>query len=224
MLEAYFVRPQTVDRIRASWIGPEIERYVVWLAEQGYSSRSVLRRVPLLVDFAEFGRVRGARVVGELCVHVDGFVVERQRRTRRRDAHERFVKEVRGPIEQILGLVVEGFVGSSRGRRAVPFADALPGFFEYLVCERGLRPASIASCQHHLVRFEAFLERIAVVRLSELSPPDLLCVVELLQHDLLQRPEDSLGLRRGDLGAVSDSARELCLGQRQRNSFTIESA
>lgn len=28
MLETYFVRPQTVDRIRASWIGPEIECYV----------------------------------------------------------------------------------------------------------------------------------------------------------------------------------------------------
>ena len=71
MLESYFVRPQTVDRIRESWIGPEIERYVVWLAEQGYSSRSVLRRVPLLVEFAEFGRARGAQVVGDLPVHVD---------------------------------------------------------------------------------------------------------------------------------------------------------
>jgi len=28
MLETYFVRPQTVDRVRALWIGPEIERYV----------------------------------------------------------------------------------------------------------------------------------------------------------------------------------------------------
>ncbi len=28
MLERYFVKPQTVDRIRASWIGPEIEQYV----------------------------------------------------------------------------------------------------------------------------------------------------------------------------------------------------
>jgi hypothetical protein len=29
MLEKYYVRPQAVDRIRASWIGSEIERYVV---------------------------------------------------------------------------------------------------------------------------------------------------------------------------------------------------
>lgn len=31
MLESYYVRPQAVDRIRASWIGQEIECYVVWL-------------------------------------------------------------------------------------------------------------------------------------------------------------------------------------------------
>jgi len=54
MLERYFVRPETVDRILASWIGPEIERYVAWLAEHGYSDRSVLRRVPLMVAFGEF--------------------------------------------------------------------------------------------------------------------------------------------------------------------------
>ena len=36
MLESYFVKPQTVDRVRASWIGAEIERYVEWLAEHGY--------------------------------------------------------------------------------------------------------------------------------------------------------------------------------------------
>jgi hypothetical protein len=33
--EEYFVKPDTVDRIRASWIGPQVERYVGWLAGQG---------------------------------------------------------------------------------------------------------------------------------------------------------------------------------------------
>src|SRR5437764_606017 len=61
MLEEYFVKPGTVDRIRASWIGSEIERYVAWLAGQGYGARSVLRRVPLLVAFGEFARLQGAR-------------------------------------------------------------------------------------------------------------------------------------------------------------------
>jgi hypothetical protein len=34
MLEEYFVKPGTVDRIRAAWIGPQIEQYVTWLAGQ----------------------------------------------------------------------------------------------------------------------------------------------------------------------------------------------
>ena len=41
MLEKYFVKPQTVDRIRASWIGPEVESYVAWMAEHGYKARNV---------------------------------------------------------------------------------------------------------------------------------------------------------------------------------------
>ena len=33
MLERYFVKPDTVDRIRASWLGAPIEKYVNWLTE-----------------------------------------------------------------------------------------------------------------------------------------------------------------------------------------------
>ena len=171
MLESYFVRPQTVDRIRGLWIGSEIERYVVWLAEHGYAARSVLRRVPLLVAFGEFAWLRGARVVGELPAHVDAFVAERQRGARRRDATgPQLAKEIRGPVEQMLAVVVPGFVSSGRSHRPDPFADALPGFFEYLTAERGLRPASIRNYQHHLARLEGYLARIGLARLSELSP------------------------------------------------------
>lgn len=112
MLETYFVKPQTVDRVRGLWIGPEIEHYVVWLAEHGYGARTVLRRVPLLAAFGEFARLRGARTVADLPAHVDAFVAERVAEHRgghgggvaRRD----LVKEVRGPIEHMLGLVVGG--------------------------------------------------------------------------------------------------------------------
>lgn len=78
MLETYFVKPQTIDRIRALWIGPEVERYVAWLAGQGYSARSVLRRVPLLAAFGELARLRGARSLADLPGHVDAFVAKRQ--------------------------------------------------------------------------------------------------------------------------------------------------
>jgi site-specific recombinase XerD len=175
MLEKYFVRPGTVDRVRASWIGAEIERYVESLDEQGYSWKSIVRRVPLLVDFGEFARARGAGAVEDLAVHVDAFVAERQHRTRRRDA--RFVKEVRGPVEQMLRLAIPGFVGRGRRCRPKPFVGQLPGFYVYLAAERGVAARTIESYEHHLARFEAYLQRIGVASLSELSPAILTAFV-----------------------------------------------
>ena len=167
MLETYFVKPQTVDRIRACWIGAEIERYVGWLSERGYSTRTVLRRVPALVAFGEFARRRGASVPADLPAHVDGFVAMRVASFRRgREA----AAEVRGAVEQMLAVVLPGFAGTGRPHRELPFARAVPGFFEYLAAERGLRPESIVSYRHHLACFEAYLDRIGVTRLAELSP------------------------------------------------------
>jgi integrase/recombinase XerD len=178
MLERYFVRPQTVDRIRAGWIGSEIERYVVWLAEHGYSSRCVLRRVPLLIKFGEFARARGARTVEDLPAHVEAFVCEwMASRPVTRQGGRQVAKEVRGPVEQMLVLVVPGFVGRGRSRRREPFVDALPGFFGYLTDERGLRPASLRNYQHHLAPFEAYLAGIGIARLEDLSPPILTAFV-----------------------------------------------
>ena len=46
----------------------------------------------------------------------------------------------------------------------------MPGFFDYLVAERGLRPASLRNYQHHLRHFECYLARVGVVALDEVSP------------------------------------------------------
>jgi integrase/recombinase XerD len=183
MLESYFVRPDTVDRIRASWIGAEVEWYVVWLDEQGYSARSVLRRVPLVLAFGEFARARGAGVVAELPEHVEAFIAERVARYRcaracgEIETRRQVAKEVRGPIEQMLRLAIPGFVGRGRPHRPVPFIEQVPGFYEYLAGERGVRPATIGAYEHHLAGFEAYLARIGVARLSELSPAILTAFV-----------------------------------------------
>jgi integrase/recombinase XerD len=173
VLETFFAKPQTVDRVRASWIGPEIERYVVWLAEQGYHARTVWHRVPVLVAFGEFARGRGAEAVRELPAHVDAFVAEqvaRRSRARRGGApRPTLTKEIRGPVEHMLSVVLPGFEGSGRRHRDVPFVDAVPGFFDYLASERGLRPASILGYRHHLGPFEAYLARVGA-QVHELSP------------------------------------------------------
>jgi integrase/recombinase XerD len=171
MLESYFVKPATVDRIRGSWIGAEIESYVVWLVEHGYSTKSVWRRVPIVFRFGEFAGERGANALEELPAHVEAFVADWVARHDARMGSTRpMAKEVRGPVEQLLSVVLAGFTPSGRPRQGEPFADAVPGFFGYLVHERGLRPASVFGYRHHLGRFEAYLQRIGVESIRELSP------------------------------------------------------
>ena len=167
MLETYFVKSQTVGRIRAGWIGAEIERYAGWLAEQGYSPRTVRRHVQALVAFGEFAGRRGASAVADLPAHVDDFVAMRVAAYRRgRDA----ATEVRGPVEQMLTVILPGFERTGRTHGELPFSRAVPGFFEYLADERGLRPESIVGYRHHLACVVAYLGRIGVAGLAELSP------------------------------------------------------
>lgn len=172
MLEEYFVRPRTVDRFRASWIGPQIEQYVTWLAEHDYQSRSILRRVPLVAAFGEFAAANGARQLADLPGQVSAFTAMRVGRSRdvRRSQGDTLAKETRGPVEQMLTVVLPGYEGSGRRRRPVPFGETVPGFFEYLVSERGLRPATVESYTHYLRRFEDWLARTGVAGLGELSP------------------------------------------------------
>jgi hypothetical protein len=59
MLEHYYAKPSTIDRIRGSWLGSQIENYVGWMEANGYSSRTVFRRMPRLFCFAEFAQRRG---------------------------------------------------------------------------------------------------------------------------------------------------------------------
>ena len=51
MLEQYFLKPTTVDRIRSNWLAPQIESYVEWMHREGYADRNVFQRVPLFCRF-----------------------------------------------------------------------------------------------------------------------------------------------------------------------------
>jgi integrase/recombinase XerD len=46
MLEDYYVWPSTIDRVRASWLAPQIESYLEWLEAHRYSRLIVYRRLP----------------------------------------------------------------------------------------------------------------------------------------------------------------------------------
>jgi integrase/recombinase XerD len=175
MLDRYFIRPETIDRIRASWIAGAIERYVGWLTEHRYAPRNVFRRVPILRRFGDFARARGATTWEQLPAQVDAFVEtwvrERGQGCRTEGARRKVAHEARNPVEQMLRLVVPGFVGRGRARGSPgPFSGRAGAFFDYLRVERGLRDATVLRYRHFLARFEAYLRTVELGDLQALSP------------------------------------------------------
>lgn len=175
MLEHYYVRPDTVDRVRSSWVGEAIEKYVTWLSERRYSCRSVYRRIPILVRFGQFARQRGAADLGQLPDHVEPFVQQwvRERAGRKTSASRRkdMAKNVRGPIQQMLRLSIPGYIGLGRPHKPEnPFHGQAPGFFAHVRDERGLRESSILLYSHSLWQFASYLRRIELEDLTHLTP------------------------------------------------------
>ena len=175
MLERFFLKPQTVDRIMGCWLGPRIELYVMALCEQGYSARSIIRRVPILTEFAEFAAARHADRVDRAETLLDAFVVDwlsARRLDRPADARRRDRNLVRGTVRHFFSLVVSKCdYHPDKAAWADPFAGQVSGFFEYLREERGLRPSSIHHYQHYLRRFERYLDQVGCSDLGALALP-----------------------------------------------------
>jgi integrase/recombinase XerD len=174
MLEQYFVRPDTVDRVRSSWIGEAIETYVSWLAERRYAWRTVYRHIPVLVRFGQFARQQGAAELRHLVDHVEPFVTQwvrehagaRTPTVRRMD----IAKSARTPVQQMLRLAVPGYAGIGRPHKPeTPFQQQVPSFFEYLKEEKGLRDSSIRSYREYLRQLESYLRRAELTDLTHLS-------------------------------------------------------
>ena len=148
MLENYYSRPVTVDRIRRSWIAAAIEEYVGWLTTERYSQRSVLHRIPVLVAFGEFAKSHGATEIGHLPDHVEPFVQvwvgEHGKRKSSARSRKKMGECVRNPVRQMLRLAIPGYIGRGRPHKPDnPFERQAPQFFAFLADEKGLRPRSI---------------------------------------------------------------------------------
>jgi integrase/recombinase XerD len=173
MLERCFVCPETLDRIRSSWMGPPIERYAAWLDERGYRVRTLATRVSILRQFGTFAQSRGAQAYEELPAHLEPFLQFWIHRLNPRppDRPLQVARHARIAIEQMLCVVVPGFVGRSR-RQAIrePFADRAPGFSTYLRQERGLRDMTLGLYDEHLRAFAVYLTDLGREDLQELSP------------------------------------------------------
>lgn len=173
MLEKYYIRPTTIDRLHESWIASAVEQYVTWMADRRYADRSVSRRIPILVSFGEFAKAHGASEVKELPDHLEPFVEAwvSERAGGRRSARRRkqLGDEVRNPVRQMLRLAVPGYIGRGRPHKPDnPFERQAPGLLRYLTEEKGLR--SIHHYQIYLRQLAAYLERAGIDDLARLSP------------------------------------------------------
>jgi integrase/recombinase XerD len=175
MLERFFLRPQTVDRIMGCWLGTQIERYVTVLCEQGYSARTIFRRIPILVEFADFTEARGAGQIELAADLVEEFVtdwVSARRSDHPANARRRDRNLARGTVRQFFSLAVsQSEYRPARAAARDPFATQVPGFFKYLREERGLRQSSIRHYQHYLRRLERYLDEVGCSELGELALP-----------------------------------------------------
>lgn len=200
MLEQFFVRPDTIDQIRSSWIGGAIEQYVTWMAERKYSARTICRRVPVLMRFGEFAWDHGARNWAELPEFVAEFVASwlatHSSSRHSLTARHMIVKYARTPVEQMLRLAIKDFRGTGRPRRPPhPFLDVAPGFFPYLLQERGLRENSLRLYGHHLRQFAVYLERVGLHDLRHLSSPVLNgFVIDLSRHVICTSVRNACGI------------------------------
>lgn len=174
MLERHFLKPETLERIRGSWLGSAIERYVDWMDENGYSSRSVVKRVPVLVQFGEFTKTAGVKDFADLPAYAEPFtkhwISQHGQNAKTRSALRSVAYEASNPIGQMLRLLLQDSIEKRSSQNNFKNA-CLIDFFKYLQEERGLSPRTIKLYRHCLKRLEDFLTGIEISHLGQLSPP-----------------------------------------------------
>jgi len=195
MLEQYFVRPKTIDRIHSCWIGKAIERYVAWLEEQGYAARNVFSRVPILVWFGEFTHRRGVSDWSELPEHIEPFIecwLKEHGKGETNDPRRGTAsRAIRNPIHQLIRLILPGYSNSGRSV-SDPFVDSAPDFFSFLRKQRGLKETTLIQYRHYLRRFEDYLCSNGLQAFSGLSSAVLSAFITETGRELDKRSVQSL--------------------------------
>lgn len=172
MLEQHYRSLKAVDRVRALWLGPQIESYVQSLDEQRMSNATIRQHIRALAHFNDFVTQRGVTGLQELPAHIHAFVEQWKA------AHSAWCKTARDramvisqsrlPVERMLGVVLPGY-RQPISKPSLPFSNSAPGFFTFLTEEKGLRLNTLHNYTYTLRPFESYLERIGIT-LAELTP------------------------------------------------------
>jgi hypothetical protein len=118
MLQHYFSRPSTIDRIQSLWLGAPISRYAEWLSARQQSRASALYKIQTVILFDRFVTDRHIVALEDLPPQIEPFI-EEWKRTRGCKPHKAsYGRQLRtGPrmaIEELLRLALPGFVGTVR--------------------------------------------------------------------------------------------------------------
>ena len=188
MLENYFVKAQTIERIRRSWIAESIEKYVASMEAQGYANHTIQLYVERLVCFGEYAKSKGANSLADISAFTSDFASDRasQCSTERKDNMQRRTKkDTETVVKQMLAVVLPEFKRQSHKRRTeLPRFDFTEKFFVFLQEERGLSKASICVYEYSLGLFQAYVDGIGMGHISELSPAILRGFVVALEDRL----------------------------------------
>jgi hypothetical protein len=134
MLEDYYVKPATVDRVRASWLAPQIENYLEWLESHRYSRLVVYRRLPLLFHCAEFAQKKGCKDVSSCKAYIKEFVSQwleqHGAKSKTAVAVRKHTIDAECGVRQLLQLACKEPAIRNRRRRPFPLESEVPGFAE----------------------------------------------------------------------------------------------
>jgi len=195
MLEDYYVKPATVDRVRASWLAPQIESYLEWLESHRYSHLVVYRRLPLLFHFAEFAQKKGCRDVASRKAYIKEFVSQwleqHGAKAKTAVAVRKHTIDAECGVRQMLQLACKEPVMRNRRRRLFPLESEVPGFAEYLRSERGFAESTIRNYRRHLDEFAQYLSRTGITSFGQLSPAVLAAFI--VQYRPKVAPRTRLG-------------------------------
>ena len=173
MLEHYYTRPATLDRIRTCWLGEQIEAHVGRLSALGHTPKGVFFRVPLLRQFAGFSSRNGVEILADRPPRSSPFTAKRPARshsatTRSAERLRQCESETRRPIDQFLGQLLPDFLLEKRSPKCT--REPLSGFVTTLAGKHGPSPMTqICSSIRVLLRFalrEGMLSRDLVPALG----------------------------------------------------------
>jgi site-specific recombinase XerD len=186
MLEQHYRSFKAIDRVRALWLGPQIESYARFLDEQHTSNTTVRQHVRALTHFNNFVTARGVTQLEELTAHVDAFVeqwkVDHGAWCKSAQDRAAVVSQSRIPVERMLCIALPDYKRPT-SKLSLPFSISAPGFFIFLVEEKGLRPNTLHNYTYTLRPFESYLER-AGVKLSGLTPACITAFLTERANDL----------------------------------------